>query len=152
MLIHDVKIAPNYFKAIVTGVKNFEIRKNDRNYQVDDFLLLKEYKEGKYTGAKILKQITFISEYEQKDNYIVMSLKSVPDSFSIYVQLTKKEKEIFKAIITHYYFHGFVGRDVSNTFWEIIHSLIGDEDLTENDRDWYINYWKEPCISNNDEE
>ena len=38
---HRVKILPSYFEAQVNNSKNFEIRKNDRNYQVGDLLLLK---------------------------------------------------------------------------------------------------------------
>ncbi|MCT7729746.1 MAG: DUF3850 domain-containing protein [Lactobacillus crispatus] len=36
---HRVKIFPSYFEAQVNNSKNFEIRKNDRNYQVGDLLL-----------------------------------------------------------------------------------------------------------------
>lgn len=49
---HRVKILPSYFEAQVNNSKNFEIRKNDRNYQVGDLLLLEEYNPttSNYTG------------------------------------------------------------------------------------------------------
>lgn len=31
--IHELKILPEYFEAVVSGNKRFEIRKNDRNYK-----------------------------------------------------------------------------------------------------------------------
>lgn len=31
--IHELKILPEYFEAVVSGDKRFEIRKNDRNYE-----------------------------------------------------------------------------------------------------------------------
>ena len=43
MTIHELKILPEYFKAQKAGKKNFEIRKNDRDYKVGDKLVLKEY-------------------------------------------------------------------------------------------------------------
>ena len=43
MTIHELKILPEYFKAQKAGKKNFEIRKNDRDYKVGDKLVLTEY-------------------------------------------------------------------------------------------------------------
>lgn len=36
--IHEVKTNPEYFEEVFMGRKTFEIRLNDRNYQVNDFL------------------------------------------------------------------------------------------------------------------
>ncbi|MCH7799049.1 MAG: DUF3850 domain-containing protein [Planctomycetes bacterium] len=38
-----LKIWPQYYQPIVTGEKKFERRKNDRDYQVGDQLLLREW-------------------------------------------------------------------------------------------------------------
>ncbi|WP_331384989.1 DUF3850 domain-containing protein [Bacillus badius] len=40
---HELKIYPQYFKAVVSGKKSFEIRKNDRDFKVGDTLLLHEF-------------------------------------------------------------------------------------------------------------
>lgn len=44
-MIHQIKIAPCYFREVATGQKTFELRKNDRNYKADDKLILQEYNE-----------------------------------------------------------------------------------------------------------
>lgn len=40
---HDLKVAPPYFDALVSGAKTFEVRKNDRGYQRGDLLRLREW-------------------------------------------------------------------------------------------------------------
>ena len=45
MTIHELKTLPEYFLDICTRSKNFELRKNDRNYKVGDCLVLKEFDE-----------------------------------------------------------------------------------------------------------
>lgn len=143
MVIHSLKIEPKYFKAVHDGIKNFEIRKNDRNYQNQDLLLLREYKDDAYTGLEVLRQITFLTEYEQKEGFLVMSLKPVPSSFQEYINMTDKEKKVFETVLAHANLYGFGGRDTTNTFWEIIEELIGGRELTEDDQRWYRDYWNE---------
>ena len=38
---HDLKIWPEFFDAVASGAKPFDLRKNDRNYHVGDTLLLR---------------------------------------------------------------------------------------------------------------
>lgn len=40
---HSVKIQMEYYEHIIEGRKRFEVRLNDRDYQVGDTLLLREY-------------------------------------------------------------------------------------------------------------
>ena len=44
--IHQLKIAPKYFNAVVAGQKTAELRKDDRGYKVGDVLSLCEWKHG----------------------------------------------------------------------------------------------------------
>lgn len=74
-VIHNLKIAPTYFKAVKEGKKLFEIRKNDRDYHVGDILLLNEYTCGSYTGEFIKVEVTYITDYAQKDGYVVLGIK-----------------------------------------------------------------------------
>ena len=52
-MLHELKIYPKYFQETIEGNKPFEIRKNDRHFQVGDVLLLKEWDNIKYTGREI---------------------------------------------------------------------------------------------------
>ncbi len=74
MKVHSLKIAPNYFKDVKSCIKPFEIRKNDRDFKVHDVLALKEYANGEYTGEEVLRGVTYITDYEQKENYVVMAV------------------------------------------------------------------------------
>lgn len=80
-MIHHLKILPEYFQSVISGVKTFEIRKNDRDFQVDDEVLLQEWtlSEG-YTGAQALVRITYITDYAQREGYIVFAHQLVSHS------------------------------------------------------------------------
>lgn len=83
-MIHELKILPEYFDAICLGHKTFEIRKNDRNFHVGDWLLLKEWNpETGYTGYEILRYVSYILYDWQaglKDGYCIMALKHSPET------------------------------------------------------------------------
>jgi len=76
-MVHVLKISPNYFKDVKSGVKSFEIRKNDRNYQVGDILILQEYSpEFGYTTRQLLRYVTYLfdnSEYV-KEGYVILGI------------------------------------------------------------------------------
>lgn len=62
--VHELKIHPQYFKDVVSGAKNNEIRQADRPFEVGDWLKLMEWnpQSKEYTGAFIYKKITFITK------------------------------------------------------------------------------------------
>lgn len=59
-MIHSLKIKSKYFEKVVLGEKNFEVRKNDRDFRVGDLLILNEYENEKYTGRYCLVIATYI--------------------------------------------------------------------------------------------
>lgn len=71
--VHELKIRPEYFEAVFMGTKTFEIRKNDRGFKVGDMLILKEW-SGSYTGKKLARKVTYISDYQQRPGYVVMAI------------------------------------------------------------------------------
>ncbi|HBF6275554.1 TPA: DUF3850 domain-containing protein [Clostridioides difficile] len=76
-MIHELKILPQYFKEVVNGNKNFEVRKNDRGFKKSDLLVLKEFDGEKYTGLETRKEITYVlenSDYLQ-NGYVVLGIK-----------------------------------------------------------------------------
>lgn len=42
MTVHHIKIDTQYVDAVLSGLKPFEVRKNDRGYQVGDHLIMTE--------------------------------------------------------------------------------------------------------------
>jgi len=59
---HELKTHQQFYEAAWSGLKTFEVRKNDRNYQVGDTLILKEWDHTKevYTGQKLRVEVTYI--------------------------------------------------------------------------------------------
>lgn len=76
-MIHELKIFPDYFKAIISGEKTFEIRKNDRPFQKGDLLALNEWDWNNYTGNSCLVYVDFIMNSPEyvKEDMVVMSIK-----------------------------------------------------------------------------
>lgn len=58
-MIHDLKISWAYFDDVLSGKKPFELRWDDRGYAVGDTLLLREVKDGAYTGRTCKKEVTY---------------------------------------------------------------------------------------------
>ena len=59
---HELKIHPKHYKNVLLGLKKVEVRKNDRNYQENDLLILNEFdpKTEKYTGGQVKRTVDFI--------------------------------------------------------------------------------------------
>jgi len=76
---HEIKTELEYYQAAERGEKNFEVRKNDRDYKKHDIVTLVEVKNGKLTGRKLEPaEITYIvygGKYGIDSDYCVMQLK-----------------------------------------------------------------------------
>lgn len=74
---HDLKILPKYYRDIEKGLKTFEVRFNDRNFQVGDILELKEWFGGEYSGRYILADITYILDNTDycKEGFVILGIK-----------------------------------------------------------------------------
>ena len=55
---HNLNIQHNYFLDVKSGIKTFEIRRTNRDYNIGDILILKSLK----TNKKIKKQIKYICD------------------------------------------------------------------------------------------
>ena len=62
MTIHQLKTHPQYFDKVKTGEKTWELRKNDRNFEVGDTLILRRYCPDKkeYTGEALEVYVPYI--------------------------------------------------------------------------------------------
>lgn len=80
MKVHNLKIAPTYFQDVVSGKKKFEVRENDRGYNIGDYLCLREYdtEYHLYTGKELVVKIIYIlgDFVGLKENYVVLGLSS----------------------------------------------------------------------------
>ena len=78
MKIHELKILPEYFEAVKTGIKKFECRINDRDYKVGDILDLKEW-DGNYTSNHLRVKVTYMLSDTQyvKNNNVIMSIEVI---------------------------------------------------------------------------
>lgn len=88
---HYLKTWPCYFEETLNGFKRFEVRKNDRGFKIGDLVQLQEwdpdYREaieltgegifdivGRYTGRILERRIIYITDFAQRDGWVVMSL------------------------------------------------------------------------------
>ena len=83
---HELKVLPNYFKALWCRDKTFEIRKNDRNFEERDEVVLQEWEPAddklndgvaNYTGREIEGFITYLTDFEQKRGWVVFSFDEI---------------------------------------------------------------------------
>lgn len=73
----DLKIMPEFFQAVKDGEKTFEVRKDDRNFEVGDFVRLYEYLPNimTYTGRFVDVKISYILRDTRfcKEGYCIFS-------------------------------------------------------------------------------
>lgn len=63
MTTHDLKIWPEHFNLVLGGLKRFEVRRNDRGFELGDALLLREWEpfSRAYTGRETTRQVTCVT-------------------------------------------------------------------------------------------
>lgn len=91
MKLHELKTDPIVFMDVANGYKNFEIRYDDRGFQVRDVLLLRETKyDGArmkqdavkypliYTGREITALVTYrLAGYGLMEGWCILGIKVV---------------------------------------------------------------------------
>lgn len=96
--MHRLRIWPQHFKEVKNGNKTFEIRKDDRNFQLGDGIFLEEYdpKENKYTGDQVTKIITYIIKgdgFGISKGYCVFGFKNKKEKPDFSKMPSKKEQK-----------------------------------------------------------
>jgi hypothetical protein len=79
MKTHELKTWPEHFDKVWKWEKNFEVRLNDRDFQVGDTLILKEWDNVKqvYTGKYLHKKVRYIlhgGKFGIEPGHVVMSI------------------------------------------------------------------------------
>lgn len=80
MKIHELKAWPDYFFRVFAGQKKFEVRKNDRDYQIGDILHLREWDPdtNEYTGKEMKVEVHYVlpgGQFGIQPDYCVMSIQ-----------------------------------------------------------------------------
>lgn len=85
-MIHQLKCDAEYFKEVCSGRKSFEVRKNDRDFHVGDYLALNESTplphnekdEKKETGRSILVHVHYLIDDPRfvKEGYVIMGIEA----------------------------------------------------------------------------
>lgn len=82
MRTHELKIWPDFFDAVRCGAKKFELRKDDRDYQTGDVLILREYdpETQTYTGRQFNAVVTYTlrdvsAAFGLLPGYVLMSVE-----------------------------------------------------------------------------
>lgn len=81
--VHELRCWPPFWRAVLDGVKTFEIRENDREFAPGDVLVLHEFvpnvllPPGEYTGAAVAVQVTafWYGVPGLATNYVVLGIK-----------------------------------------------------------------------------
>lgn len=89
--------------------------------------------------------VRYITDYAQKENFVVMSIELVPAAFTKYIHMTAKEKKIFEILITHKHLYGIdhMGRDGINTYWEVMGTLLENFSISDSEEQWFMELWNE---------
>jgi hypothetical protein len=78
MTCHRLKTESKYFNDVLYNRKSFEVRKNDRDYQVGDRLTLLEIRDnGDYTGVSLERKIIYVllgGQFGIEKDYCVLGL------------------------------------------------------------------------------
>lgn len=104
MKAHNLKLDDLFFDDVKSGEKTFEIRNNDRDFRVGDFLVLHRSDEGVFAERKLIKdhpssvwslhsekliesdewnsdfitaEVTYITDYKQQEGYVALGIKLV---------------------------------------------------------------------------
>jgi len=82
MKTHELKVLSKYFDDILSTLKTFEVRKNDRDFRLYDRLLLKEWdNENKvYTGRTCVREVVYILDGGQfgiEKDFVLLGITKV---------------------------------------------------------------------------
>jgi len=74
MILHHLKIEPNYLKNLLDGSKKAEIRFNDRDYQVGDMIEFVDYSKFDRPESVFFTITHIHSGLGLKEGYVVLSV------------------------------------------------------------------------------
>jgi hypothetical protein len=75
--IHQLKTVEPYFSAVKSGVKTFEVRRFDRDFQIGDILDLTFYNpQTKELGERVFKRVTYMLTVKPfvRKGYVILGI------------------------------------------------------------------------------
>ena len=80
---HELKIWPACFRAVEDGQKPFDVREHDRDYDVGDALILREYDPDteQYTGRSATRWVSYLLHgglFGVQDGWCVIGFSTQP--------------------------------------------------------------------------
>ena len=80
---HELKVWPACFAAVESSAKPFDLRENDRNFQLGDLLLLREYEpeSEQYSGRTLTRWISYIlhgGAFGLAEGWCVLGFRELP--------------------------------------------------------------------------
>ena len=84
MKLHELKIKEEYYREVESGTKTFEIRKNDRDFQVGDYIHFTIVRGTQSIETYPLFKITYVlkdvPEYGLENGYAILSIKKMKEA------------------------------------------------------------------------
>lgn len=81
MNVHHIKTWTPFFKDVQAGIKPFEVRKNDRDYEVGDTLILEDFdpdvnrKTGAWTAQKVIYKLD--DNRFVKEGFVILGIEKI---------------------------------------------------------------------------
>lgn len=89
-MIHNIKIQQCFLVHILEGRKTFEVRKNDRDYQVGDIISFLPIQDEDYNAYKTKPipeyRITYVTNFGCQDGYVVFGIEEQITNLSTLTQ------------------------------------------------------------------
>ena len=81
-MTHNLKTDPEVFELVLSGIKNYEIRYNDRGFKIGDTLMLREYDRTitAFSGRSVSREVTHVlygGQYGIEKGYVILSMKEL---------------------------------------------------------------------------
>lgn len=79
--VHELKTWPRFFRDLIARRKHTELRRHDRDFQVGDTLLLREWqpRSKTYTRREIRRVITHMYATHEVPGFCVLELEEVAE-------------------------------------------------------------------------
>jgi len=90
-MIHELKIVPKYYERILEGVKNFEVRYNDRGFQPGDTVVLREYVPEPFNSWDLEIQIGYTDR--EPLEFTIGYVYSLPKDMVVFALLPPPKKK-----------------------------------------------------------